>query len=135
MENIGIQSILPFLDDRNWLKIRSNNDSGPFITTDNPVNLTWNEPEKVPFFIRKSPGFGMKDTRVYFPISKSLAIVGEFDGPDGVIDGTRELVAAFNSGMLMYSYKQVYAPNIGFYYLGKDGNILEGNRILNEIST
>lgn len=129
-----IEAMLPYLASRNWLIIRSTNDSGPFRTTDNPVNLTWKEPEKIPPFYRNSPGYGMKDTQVYFPVSKNLALVGEFDGPNGKIDGTRELIAALNSKMLLFRYKQIYAPKIGFYFRGKEGEILEGTQVLKQIN-
>lgn len=133
MEFVGVEAILPYLDSRNWLLIRSTDETGPFITTDNPVNLTWKEPEKVPQFYRNSPGYGMMNTQVYFPISKNLALVGEFNGHTGVIDATRELVAMLNSKLLMFTYKQLYAPKIGFFFLGASGEILEGTHILKHI--
>lgn len=128
-----IEAMLPYLANRNWLIIRSTNDSGPFITTDNPVNLTWKVPKKFPPFYRNSPGYGMKDTQVYFPASKNIALVGEYDGPNGIIDGTRELIAALNSKMLIFTYKQLYAPTIGFYFRGKKGEILEGTQVLRQV--
>jgi hypothetical protein len=85
MEFAQIEALLPYLAGRNWLIILATNDSGPFITTDNPVNLTWKNPEKIQPFYRNSPGYGMKDTQVYFPVSKNLALVGEFDGRNGVM--------------------------------------------------
>ena len=133
MEFVGIDAILPYLANRSWLLVKSTDESGPFVTTDNPVNLTWNEPEKIPPFYRNSPGYGMKDTQVYFPVSKKLALVGEFDGPSGVIDATRELVAMLNTKMLRFARKQLYTPKIGFYFLGKSGELLEGTHILHHI--
>lgn len=133
MELKGIEAILPYLGSRNWLLVRSTDETGPFITTDNPVNLTWNEPEKIPPFYRNSPGYGLRNTQVYFPISKNLALVGEFDGQTGVIDATTELVAMLNSKMLMFAYTQIYTPKIGFFYIGKSGEILEGRRLLRHI--
>lgn len=133
MELVGIEAILPYLDSRDWLLIRSTEETGPFITTDNPVNLTWKEPEKIPLFYRNSPGYGMKNTQVYFPFSKTLALIGEFDGHAGIIDATKELVAMLNSKLLMFAYKQIYAPRIGFFFLGKSGEILEGTHILKHI--
>lgn len=133
MELKGIEAILPYLDSRNWLLIRSTDETGPFITTDNPVNLSWKEPEKIPPFYRSSPGYGMKNTQVYFPVSRNLALVGEFDGHAGLIDATRELVAMLNSKLLMFAYKQIYAPKIGFFFVGKSGEILEGRHLLRHI--
>ncbi len=135
MEFIGIEAILPYLDARNWLLVRSTSNSGPFITTNNPVNLSWKEPDKIPPFYRASPGYGLKGTQVYFPVSKNVALVGEFDGPEAIIDGPRELVAALNSKMLIFTYKQIYSPTLNFYFLGKDDNvILNGRRLLEYVS-
>lgn len=133
MELAGINAILPYLAGRNWLLIRSTDESGPFVTTDNPVNLDWKEPGKFPPPIRNSPGYGMKDTWVYFPVAMNLALVGEFDGPTGVIEATRDLVAMLNTKILMSAHKQLYAPMIGFYLLGKSGELLEGTQILHQI--
>ena len=130
MEFIGFEAILPYLDSRKWLLIKATNESGPFITTDNPINLMWNEPEKIPPFYRNSPGFGMKNTQVYFPVSKNLALQGEFDGPEGVIDGNKELISALNSKMIIFTYKQVYAPKIGFYFRNENGESLDGTQVL-----
>ena len=128
-----IEAILPYLYGRNWLLIKSTEESGPFITTDNPVNLTWNEPEKIPPLLRNSPGFGLKNTQVYFPLSRNIALQGEFEGKEGLIQGTKELVAVLNTKMLMFTYKQVYAPQIGFYVIGREGKILDGSGVLKEI--
>lgn len=130
LEFIGIEAILPYLDSRNWLLVRSTSNSGPFITTDNPVNLSWKEPDKIPPFYRTSPGYGLKGTQVYFPVSKKVALVGEFDGPEGIVDGSRELVALLNSRMLLFTYKQIYSPTLNFYFMGKDGIILDGRSLL-----
>ena len=133
-EMVGVEAILPYLQGRNWLLIHTTEESGPFITTDNPVNLTWNEPGKIPPFHRNSPGFGMKGTQVYFPLSRNLALVGEFEGREGLVYATKELAAVLNSKMLMFVYKQVYAPKINFYYLRRDGSLSVGSTILKEIN-
>lgn len=130
MEFVGIEAILPFLDQRKWLLVRSTEESGPFITTDNPVNLTWREPDKVPLFFKNSPGYGMKDTQVYFPISKNVALAGEFDGHDGELTGTKELVSLLNTKMLMFAYKQVYAPKLAFWFRGRAHELVEGKQLL-----
>ncbi|MCX5880736.1 MAG: DUF4238 domain-containing protein [Deltaproteobacteria bacterium] len=134
MEMFGINAILPYLQGRNWLLIQSTEESGPFITTDNPVNLSWNEPEKIPPIYRESPGFGQKSTQVYFPLSKNIALLGEFEGKKGLVRGNKQLVAMLNSKMLMFMFKQIYAPKIDFYFLGHNGSILNGRRILKDIN-
>ncbi len=133
MEMKGIETILPCLDGRNWLLIHATKDSGQFITTDNPVNLTWNDPESIPPFYRHSPGFGMKSTQVYFPLSRNVGLIGEFGGKQGVLPVNKDLVAVLNSKMLMFAYKQVYAPTAQFPFLSRDGSIMVGTGIFKEM--
>ncbi|KGK41365.1 hypothetical protein LH51_15480 [Nitrincola sp. A-D6] len=134
MEMVQIEAILPCLFDRNWVLVKSSSETGPFITCDNPVSLSWIDPDSVPPFYRSSPGFGLKGTQVYFPISQDIALMGEFEQSDGVIEGTEELVALCNSTMLHNFHKQIYAPKSTFKFYGKEGLILNGNRILKEIN-
>ena len=134
MEFVGLDAIIPLLDGRNWLIIKTTNETGPLITTDHPVILTWNEPDKIPPIYRRSPGYGMKDTQVYFALSKNTALIGEFGGHEGVVEGTRELIAALNSKMLLFAYKQIYSPKLSFYFRGRDGEILEGKQLLKHIA-
>ena len=129
-----VDAILPCLSGRNWTLIKSTDESGPFITTDKPVSLTWDDPETIPAFYRASPGFGMSGTQLYFPVSKDMALLGEFDGEDKVVDGTKKLVAILNTGMLHSVYKQIYSPKISFSFYSKSGDILNGNKIISEFN-
>ena len=130
MEFVGVEAIFPLLDAREWLLIKTTDETGPLITTDNPVNLVWKEPDKIPPFYRNRPGYGMKDTQVYFPVSKNLGLIGEFDIEGGVLDGNKDLIAALNSNLLIFCYKQVYSPNTQFNFRWKGGEILNGNELL-----
>lgn len=132
MEFVGIDAILPCLLNRDWLVIKSSEITGPFISSDNPVILTWNEPDKQPPFYRNSPGFGMGETQVYFPVSKNTALVGEFGGRSEVISANPELVAIFNSQIIHHTYKQLYSPKSNFLFLGSDNKILDGRYLLNQ---
>jgi hypothetical protein len=132
MEFVGVDAILPTLLARKWLVVRATGRTGPLVTSDHPVSLTWNEPDKVPRLYRDSPGFGLKGTEVYFPLSSNAALIGEFEGHEGVIDGTKELVAGFNSQILRFTYKQFYSPKLSFYFLGKNQEILDGKYLLKD---
>jgi len=135
MEFVGVEAILPELHRRKWHIVRSSSMTGPFITSDNPVNLAWKEPEKIPLFYRNSPGFALKSTQLCFPLSRGAALIGEFDGPEGEIIGTRELVAALNPKTLWYTCKQLYAPKLNFLFMGKGGEIINGCNLLKHIAT
>jgi len=134
MEMVQVDAILPYLDGRSWVLVESSSETGPFITCDNPVSLSWNEPEKVPPIYRRSPGFGLTGTQVCFPVSQDLVLIGEFDKEDGVVHGSEELVALCNSTILHNFYNQIYAPKPGFKFYGKDGELMEGTRILRELN-
>ncbi|WP_219702754.1 DUF4238 domain-containing protein [Marinomonas lutimaris] len=128
MEFVGIQKITELLHMRNWTLVKAGGDSGEFITTDNPVSLTWHNPDQVPTFM--SPGFGLRDTMVYFPISKKLALVGEFDREDAVTEANKFLVAFLNSKIIANCYQRVFAAKINFNYVAKNGKFNKGNALL-----
>ncbi len=130
-----IDHITHLLFIRRWLLLIADKKSGPFITTDSPVNLLWKYPEKISPFLRDSPGFGLKETQVYFPISQELALIGEFDGDEKNVKATENLVAMFNSMMICNCPEQIYAPKFDFKFWSKENNILSGKDLLEYIST
>lgn len=134
MEMVQVNTILPLLGERNWYLAESTKETGPFITCDNPVSLSWTKPEDIPPIYRSSPGFGLKGTQVFFPVSQDLVLIGEFDQDGWVVEATEELVALCNSTVLNNVYNQIYTPKTKFKFYGKNGEIMEGNRILKEIS-
>lgn len=124
--------LAPIMMERKWSLIQSNEETGPFITSDNPVALTWIEPDSVPEFYRDSPGFGLNGTQVYFPISAKYAAIGEFGGEEKIGDANKEFVAILNTKIMYFANRQIYAPTEKFYFM-KDGVIMNGNRVLEEI--
>jgi hypothetical protein len=130
MEIISLETVLPFLLKRKWLLIKTTEESGPFITTDNPTILTWKNPDTIPPFYRNSPGFGLLNTQIFFHLSKNIALIGEFDGQESVFPADKQLVASLNSIMMGYAYKQLYSPKLGFYYKDEKKGIVEGSNIL-----
>jgi len=132
MEMEQVNAVLPYLLGRKWVLIKATDNSGKFITSDNPVRLSWNEPEKIPPLYRDSPGFGMKGTQVYFPVSKNLALIGDFDSEEGTIEGTQDLVSLLNTKMINNVYKHIYSPNIDFTFQVQDGRFLNGNHLLHK---
>ncbi len=134
MEMVQVNAMLPLLEERNWYLLESTQETGPFITCDNPVSLSWINPEEIPSVYRHSPGFGLEETQVVFPISQDLLLVGEFDRDGGVYGSTKELVALCNSTIMNNAYGQIFAPKSKFNFIGGNGEIMEGNRILKEIN-
>jgi hypothetical protein len=130
MEMVQVDAILPCLYRRNWTLLKANASSGPFITTDKPVDLSWNDPDSVPPIYRSSPGFGLKSTQVYFPLSQDLAVIGEFDGTDRTMNATEAFVALLNSKMLYSFHNQIYTPTMGFKFVGKGNTIRPGSQLV-----
>jgi len=130
IEMEGIDVVLPCLFERSWTFLVASKDAGPFVTSDKPVILTWRHPEEIPPFYRNSPGFGMADTRVVFPVSKEIAIVGEFDTEDQVAFVGKRTVATINSQICFFANSQIYSPSLRFNWISPDGKIKVGPELL-----
>ena len=103
--------IYPYLQARNWQLITANRQENTFLTSDNPVRLDWNNPEEIPVLYRRSPGFAMKNTTVYFPLTRHHYLIGTFERPSGYLEGTPEIIAACNSHTISFAYKQVFSSD------------------------
>lgn len=58
----------------------------------------------------------MTGTTVYFPVSPSLALSGEFDGPTGDYKAGAFAVGSFNRRMVNHAHRQIYAANEEFVF-------------------
>ena len=125
-----IDAVLPYLFGRDWTLLIAGENTGPFLTSDRPVALTWKYPEQVPPMFRESPGFGMQATRLVFPVSKEMAIVGEFESGEVVAMAEPKAVAAVNSQVAFLAVDQVYAPSLQFSWLTPKGEIKKGSDLL-----
>lgn len=113
--------VLKVLMARKWeMHAIASDDVGCFVTTDRPVVLTWRNAEKVPITFRESPGFGMPDTEVLFPITKNLIVIGAFEGKDGTVSATTPFVAGANTKMIHHAFEQMYGPKKVIPYIGPD---------------
>lgn len=66
---------------RNWILGKSS--KYKFISSDNPVILSWIEP----LYPTRPPGFGLSNTQVILPLTPSLCLIGVFeDIPAGIIE-------------------------------------------------
>jgi hypothetical protein len=126
----GINSIYPLLCQRGWSLLIASDEAGPFITCDNPVNLGWKRPEQIPNAWRNSPGFGCKNTVVVFPVSQSMAVVGDFEIEGQVATVGSNEVATVNSLILSGAVRQVYAPDASFRLINNKGNLIAGRDLV-----
>ena len=111
-----LDSVLRCLYARDWRMITCVEDSQIFLTSDNPVTISWDCPEKIPLIYRSSPGYGMKNTAVYFPLTSRHYLVGRFDSESGYVDATDEMVAICNTQTVTNAYEQIYAPSGNAYF-------------------
>lgn len=77
---------------RNWILGKSS--KYKFISSDNPVVLSWIEP----IYSTRPPGFGLSNTQVILPLTPFLCLVGVFeDIPTGIIELEETDVPSINS--------------------------------------
>lgn len=98
-------SVLQLLGQRKWTLYLVPGDYGEFITTSRPVVIAYIDPEKVPLYLRHSPGFGLKNTEVYFPLTKHALLIGRWDGSEGTINPVDQpFLGVMNNQMIQHSY-------------------------------
>lgn len=102
-------TVLRLLGRRLWTLYTTNGEHGDFVTTNRPVAISFNEPEKVPLSMRYSPGFGLKETEVYFPLTKHAFLIGRWDKGGYTEVATQTFIAAANTHMMAQSYGQVFS--------------------------
>lgn len=77
-----------------------------FATCDDPVVLSWADRNDCGPY---SPGFGLENTIVMFPLSPDLALIGLFAKQPQSRDFSRGQVAEFNTRVAKNTTKQMYA--------------------------
>lgn len=120
MEFKGFDTVLPYLVERKWKLYTTTEEQGLFITTDRPVVITWNHPEQIPVMMRHSPGFGMQDTEILFPLTRNILLLGAFEIENGTIAASTPFVAGANYRMIQYAFERVYSFKKVFPYISPD---------------
>lgn len=108
------EPVLRTMVDRKWQLCIAAPDSGGYVTTDHPVCLIHSDGE--PQSLVRPLGYGLKGTTVVFPVTRELLAIGTFEGDGGVQTLTRNQVAYFNTIVMNFADRQVYAPNGRFYF-------------------
>jgi len=127
----AFETVLQLLYERRWLLLKAPPKATGFITSDHPMCLMWLHPRPG----LSSPGLGLKDTQVIFPISNELVMVGTFEGRDGEMDASTALIAATNGIIAANAERQVYARDREFQYIvpGDGWNMKRGAGLLNDV--
>ncbi len=100
--------LLPILGKRAWSLFVAKDDEDDFICTDRPATLipTAGAP---PFF-----GFGTKETEIIMPLSRKLALVGNWDDEGQVFQADHGIVGLINQLMLDHAHRFVFSAREGF---------------------
>jgi Protein of unknown function (DUF4238) len=112
--------VLRALAARKWTLYTSDDASGCFVTTDRPVMLTYVKPMEVPLLYRNSPGFGMPETEVMFPLTQHMTLAGMFEGGESIVKANTHIVAHANTKLILGSFGQVYMPQRAIPHLSPD---------------
>jgi hypothetical protein len=112
-----LKTVGPLLAARKWTVVAAADGVPDFICSDRPVTLSWNRAELLhPFY---SPGLGLKDTTVMFPVSRRLALMGLFDvsSPLRELDargvGLINMFTAMNAKRFVYSGADDFTVSMG----------------------
>jgi hypothetical protein len=129
LELQSIEAVLRCLMRRKWMLLRASASQTGFITSDDPICLMWSDPARQGQF--KGPGHGAPGTIVIFPLCNELAVLGSFEGDEGVRNLTTAQVAAVNGTIALHAERQVYARDDNFtYQMSHHGRIMRGDEFL-----
>jgi hypothetical protein len=121
-----LDKVLPYFFERKWTVLRAAPGSEGFITSDQPVCLTWTNPSEragLPL-----PGFGTMNTDIFFPVSRKTALLGRFEGQEQVLRADVFDVSACNGTVIQLSRRQVYAATDAFLYRARPLSALREGR-------
>lgn len=102
--------ILDSLAQRQWCFV-SSPEGSDFITSDDPAVLSWTNGRSRGFY---SPGHGMDETQVFFPLTSRLALKGTFEDIPRELSYSPIQVAHANTHVARYCRKQIYARDGSF---------------------
>ena len=109
-----VKRVAELLSHREWSLIDASKSKYDFITSDRPVKLFWNNKELNS--LNWGPGFGMKDSELFFPFTKKFYLWGTFNKNIPLITANDEMVATINSLQFYYSKRFLYGPQSDFYF-------------------
>jgi len=135
LEMKQLSPMVDMLAQRKWTFLVSDQDKGFFITSDRPVVIEWYDSRDLPPMMAKSPGFGMKNSIVYFPLSKTSCMVGSFEDFFRGHSTSAETVAHVNSQVINKCSDQIYYHPNGYRFRTGSGEIETENKILNHFKT
>lgn len=118
-------TVFNILLNRNWSLLIINSGEDYFVTSDRPVKNIWSENNNLNF----GPGFGLKNSEVYFPLNRRMILRGSFKNIERVVFVNLPLIGSVNSLQFLYRDKFIYSPTKEFIILSKGDKVIKSNEI------
>ena len=103
------QSLLPVFSARRWSLFFTKPEEGHIICSDAPVSITPTRPDSRLRFL----GFGLKETELTVPISRSLALVGSYETPSMTAQIPLTFVRLINRRTISFAERFLYSADKG----------------------
>ena len=114
------QTIYLTMIGRTWSIVSCDADAGGFISSDRPAVLVFTK-RMPPIY---SPGFGLSDTELTFPLNKRVLLIGRFDGKsDSVILKDEKSIAYYNGRTASHAERFFFSSREEFTWLDKDKTV------------
>jgi hypothetical protein len=128
----AVDGLFPLLMRRHWVVHQTDKRNGPwFVCTDEPMTLAWLDPPKG-FW---PPGFGLRNTVVTVPLTRSTVLQGWMPGDlkgevSGAMSADPQYVAFFNHRVISLAGDQIYSPTKDMLWLGTNRRFMGTENIL-----
>lgn len=127
--------VLELLAMRKWTLYTTTGEHGHFITTNNPVVLSFINPDQVHPQRRNSPGYKLKDTEVFFPLTRHACVIGRWDRGGHTEVANQGFIAAVNMHMAEHSFGQVFSDRRSVLYFDPLMNLRRDEKLVERFTT
>ena len=109
----SVQMILKLLPDlvpvflaRRWSLLLAAQGEGSFICSDMPVSITPTRPD----FEQRFLGFGLPETELTVPLSRSMVLVGSYEAPSITAEVDANYISVVNRRTMNFAKRFLYSP-------------------------
>jgi hypothetical protein len=113
---------------KKWQIVISSDDSGGFVTTDDPVTIRWTDGQEHD----DRPGMAEENSEIIFPLSTKLALRSRSGGEENAVNADAAMVAEINSHIIDNSSRQVFAYDHSFKFARGEPVELRSGATLNQ---
>jgi Protein of unknown function (DUF4238) len=113
---------------KKWQLVIAADDSGGFVTTDDPVCVRWTDGQEH----ADRPGLAEKNAEIIFSFSTKLALRGRAEGDEDVVNADASVVGEINSHLINNASRQVYAYDHSFKFARGEPVALKSGATLNQ---